>query len=140
MVAAGHGCETPFSLCDQVWSGGSTSLAIPLENAYTVGVRAEMVNRETSLLITPEQIRMARCGLHMTFRALEKLAGVDWATINRIEKRKQEPEKRTLARLRQALEAMGAEFRPGGWVRVASAVQAGHPQEGTPDHDKEPAG
>lgn len=80
--------------------------------------------------LRPEQLRMARVGLGLTTHQVGKLAKVRASTVSDAERggRSQghHRHQQTLAKLRVALEAAGAEFKPGGWVRaVAAALRLG---------------
>ncbi len=56
---------------------------------------------------------MARSALQMTMRELAKRAGVSTMTINRFENEQSGGYAKTLAAIRRALEAAGAEFTNG---------------------------
>lgn len=69
--------------------------------------------------MTPEQCRMARAGLSIAVREIAELADVSTNTITRLEKG-EELKPRTLAAVKSAFEAKGAEFTsgPDGWIGV----------------------
>jgi len=67
------------------------------------------VGQENPEIITASQIRMARAGLNLTVRDLAEKAGVNKATIVRMEAGHQ-PRISSLTAVKDVLEALGAEF------------------------------
>jgi transcriptional regulator with XRE-family HTH domain len=68
------------------------------------------------------QCKMARAALGLGGRELAALAGVSPDTVHRLE-RGDELLPRTVATIRAALEAAGAEFLPGGAVRIRGPLE-----------------
>ena len=64
--------------------------------------------------LTAAQCRMARSALRWTAQDLARKSGVSRTTVARFEVEQVEPNPATLIVLRQALEAAGIEFLPGG--------------------------
>ena len=60
--------------------------------------------------ITPGQVRAARALLNWTRAQLSDACGVPVRTLHRFEAGEGEPQRRTVAAIRAALEAAGAEF------------------------------
>jgi transcriptional regulator with XRE-family HTH domain len=83
--------------------------------------RGAQQKSEHSSEITAVQIKMARAALGWGVRDLANAAQVSGDTINRVEGgEKLRP--RTLAALREALQAAGAEFLPENGVRLSDQV------------------
>lgn len=69
---------------------------------------------------------MARVGLNLDVRDLARRASLGSNTVSLAERGERPTREATLNKLRLALEAAGAEFKPGGWVRaVAAALRLG---------------
>ncbi len=68
--------------------------------------------------LSAAQCRMARSALRMTAHELATKAGVNRVTVARFELEQASPNPATLKVLRDALEAAGVEFLPGGGVRL----------------------
>jgi predicted transcriptional regulator len=66
------------------------------------------------VIITPEQCRMARAGLHMSQAELARRADVAPATIAEFEKGRRTPYDRTVRDIQRVLEEAGATFVDGG--------------------------
>ena len=67
-----------------------------------------------NVIITPEQCRMARAGLHMSQADLACRANVAPATVAEFERGRRTPYDRTANDIRRALEEAGARFVDGG--------------------------
>ena len=70
-------------------------------------------------VITPEQCRMARAGLHISQADLARRANVATATIAEFEKGRRTPYGRTVRDIQLALEEAGAVFVDGGVTLTA---------------------
>lgn len=75
-------------------------------------IKKDMTAGQT-LLLTPQQLRMARAGLGMNVRELAQLAEVAPYTITRFETGRGGMHRRTMTAIREALENSGIEFLPG---------------------------
>jgi hypothetical protein len=73
--------------------------------------------RDTVILITATELRMARVALGIGVRALATRAGLSPATVSRAEMGR-ETMTATLTKLQTALEQAGIEFGGDGWVRL----------------------
>lgn len=71
-------------------------------------------------MITSAQCRAARALAELTRAALSRMAGVEESAIEHFERKIDEPDEQTVARLRKALEAAGVVFIPenGGGAGV----------------------
>ena len=71
------------------------------------------------MIITPEQCRMARAGLHISQADLARRASVAPATIAEFEKGRRTPYDRTMRDIQRVLEDAGAIFVDGGVTLTA---------------------
>lgn len=71
------------------------------------------MSTELYILITGDQIRMARAGLRLSVRALAKIADVSAMTVTRLENGRSGGYAETMRKIQEALESAGVEFLSG---------------------------
>ena len=90
----------------------------------TLTAMTQAQHYKTATVTKPAQIRMARAALGLSIRELAELAGVNKATIVRLEAG-QQLRQSTIETIRSSLEERGAEFLAGEEsARIAVSVRA----------------